>query len=103
MLSMSDAANRAQVSIEGGSDPQWARSGSELLFTSKNRIMSAKFSPGIGLNLGKPTVLFEDKRGWTGYDIAADGRLVVARNADDKGTGTQINIVLNWFEELKKR
>jgi Tol biopolymer transport system component len=103
VLSMSDAANRAQVSIEGGSDPQWARSGSELLFTSKNRIMSAKFSPGIGLNLGKPTVLFEDKRGWTGYDIAADGRLVVARNADDKGTGTQINIVLNWFEELKKR
>jgi len=99
---MSDATNRAQVSTEGGTNPQWTRSGSELLFQSKNRVMSVKFSPGGALNLGKPVVLFEDKRGWTGYDIAPDGRLVVARDADDDRTGTQINIVLRWFEEIKR-
>jgi Tol biopolymer transport system component len=99
---MSDASNRAQVSIESAIGPQWARSGNELLFQSKNHIMSVKFSPEGALNLGKPVVLFEDKRGWNGYDIAADGRLIVARDADDKGTGTRINVVLRWFEEMKR-
>ena len=46
-------------------------------------------------------MLFEDKRGWNGFDIAADGRLIVARDADDKGFGTRINVVLRWFEEMK--
>jgi eukaryotic-like serine/threonine-protein kinase len=100
---MSDLGTRAQVSSEGGSDPRWARSGNELLFRSKNRVMSAKFSPSGALNLGKPIVLFEDRRGWNGYDIAADGRLVVARDADEKGTGTQINVVLHWFDEMKQQ
>jgi len=98
---MSDASNRAQVSVEGGINPQWAHSGGELLFQSKNRVMSVKFSPGGVLNLGKPVMLFEDKRGWNGFDIAADGRLIVARDADDKGFGTRINVVLRWFEEMK--
>lgn len=99
---MSDAGTRAQVSSDGGTSPQWAHFGNELLFRSKNRVMSVKFSPKGALNLGKPTVLFEDKRGWNGYDIAADGRLVIARDADDTGNGTQINVVLHWFEEMKR-
>jgi eukaryotic-like serine/threonine-protein kinase len=100
--SMSDSSTRAQISSEGGSDPQWARPSNELLFQSKNRVMSVKFSPGGGLNPGKPVLLFEDKKDWSGFDVAADGRLVVAREADTNGTGTQINVVLHWFEELKQ-
>src|SRR5215472_2637277 len=105
VLAMNDATNRAQVSTEGGASPQWTRTGNELLFTCKNRILSVKFTPGSGLNLGKPVVLFEDKRAWAwnGYDIATDGRLVVSRDVDDTGGGTQINIVLNWFAEMKKK
>jgi len=100
--SMSDPNTRAQVSSEGGENPRWARSGNELFFQSKNRFMSVKFAPGGGLNPGKPTLLFEDKREWAGYDVAADGRFVVTREADDRGTGNQINVVLGWFEELKQ-
>jgi hypothetical protein len=38
------------------------------------------------------------------YDVAADGRFIVAERADRsyKSTRTQINLVLNWFEELKR-
>ncbi|MGC1452664.1 MAG: protein kinase [Candidatus Sulfotelmatobacter sp.] len=99
---MSDSSVRAQVSSEGGINPRWANSSNELLFQSKNRVMSVKFSPGAGLNPGKPVLLFQDPRGWEGFDVAADGRLVVAREADSNGTGTQINVVLGWFEELKR-
>jgi Tol biopolymer transport system component len=101
LQAMNDATNRAQVSTEGGASPRWTRVGNELLFTSKTRIMSVKLA-GNGLNLGKPVALFEDKRAWNGYDIAADGRLVVSQDVDEAG-GTQISVVLNWFGEMKKK
>jgi serine/threonine protein kinase/Tol biopolymer transport system component len=99
---MSDPTTRAQISSAGGTDPRWARSGNELLFRSKDQLMSVKFAPGAGLNPGKPVMLFEDKAQWLGYDVAPDGRLVVARDASDKAPGTQINVVLHWFDELKQ-
>jgi Tol biopolymer transport system component/predicted Ser/Thr protein kinase len=99
---MSDPNIRSQISSEGGDNPRWARSSSELLFQSKNRVMSVKFAAGGGLNPGKPILLFEDKRDWGGYDVGADGRLLVVREADNNGTGTQINVVLHWFDELKQ-
>jgi Tol biopolymer transport system component len=98
---MNDPNTRAQVSSEGGNFPRWSRSGNEMLFLLKNRVMSVKLPPGGGLNPGKPVLLFE-KGEWSGYDVAADGRLLVAREADNNGAGTQINVVLGWFDELKR-
>jgi len=100
--SMSDSNLRAQISSEGGDTPRWAHSGNELFFLSKRRLMSVKFPPGGGLNPGKPVLLFQDTKYWSGYDVAADGRFVVAREADAKGAGNQINVVLGWFDELKR-
>lgn len=97
---MSDPDTRTQISSEGGTEPRWAHSSNELLFRSKDRLMSVKFAPGGGLNPGKPVMLFEDKAEWLGYDVAPDGRLVVARDASDKAPATQINVVLHWFDEL---
>jgi Tol biopolymer transport system component len=99
---MSDPSTRAQISSEGGITPRWSRSGNELFFRSKNRVLSVKFGSGRAFNPSKPVVLFEDKREWAGYDVAADGRFVVARPAENRSTGTQINVVLNWFEEMKR-
>jgi Tol biopolymer transport system component len=98
---MNDASLRAQVSSEGGDGPRWAPSSNELLFLAKNRVMSAKFSSVGGLNPSKPALLFEE-RGWTDFDVAADGRLLVTRDADSNGNGRQINVVLHWFDELKR-
>ncbi len=100
---ISDPSTRTQVSRETGVAPRWVRSGNELLYRSKNRVMSVKFAAGGALSPGKSVVLFEDKKAWSDYDVARDGRLVVTREAEDKGKGTQINVVLNWFEELKLR
>jgi hypothetical protein len=64
--------------------------------------MSVKFAQGTALNPGKPVRLFQDKRTWSGYDVAADGRFVVAVETDDKATSSQLNVILHWFEELKQ-
>jgi hypothetical protein len=99
---MSDPNTRAQISSGVGASPRWARSGNELFFMAKDGFMSVKFAPGNALNPGKPVKLFYDKRLWNGYDVAADGRFVVAIEADDKATGSQLNVILHWFEELKQ-
>jgi len=99
---MNDPGIRAQVSSGGGDYPRWAHSGNELFFWSKSRLMSVQFSAGGGLNPGKPAPLFEDKRQRSGYDVAADGRFVVTRETDSNGVGSQINVVMGWFEELKQ-
>ncbi|HXN20132.1 MAG TPA: protein kinase [Candidatus Binatus sp.] len=99
---MNDPGTRAQISSEGGTAPRWARSGNELTYLAKDGMMSVKFARGSGLNPGKPVKLFYDKRIWSGYDLSADGRFVVAADADEKGGGNQINVVLHWFDELKQ-
>ncbi len=99
---MNDPSTRAQISSDGGTEPRWMRSGNELLFRAKSKVMSVKFSSGAGLNPAKPVLLFEDKMPWAGYDLALDGRLVVAREATDNSSATQINVVLHWFDELKQ-
>jgi hypothetical protein len=56
---------------------------------------------------GKPTFLFEGgyelagENPVTQYDVTPDGRFVMIRTDESSGP-TQINVVLNWFEELKR-
>ena len=99
---MNDAGTRVQVSSEGGTTPRWNRASDELIYWKKGRLMAVKFSHGSGLNPAKPVLLFEDKRAWSGLDVAADGRFVVTRDADNNGSGSQINVVTGWFEEMKR-
>jgi Tol biopolymer transport system component/tRNA A-37 threonylcarbamoyl transferase component Bud32 len=99
---MNDAGTRSQVSSEGGTTPRWSRASDELIYWKKGRVMAVKLAQGSGLNPGKPVLLFEDKRAWSGLDMAADGRFVVTRDADSNGAGSQINVVTGWFEELKR-
>jgi len=39
------------------------------------------------------------------YDVARDGRFFILRDAQTESSGTPSNIavVLNWFEDLKRR
>ena len=38
------------------------------------------------------------------YDVTADGqRFVMVKPSEQELAATQINVVLNWFEELKRR
>jgi hypothetical protein len=37
------------------------------------------------------------------YDVSSDGKqFVMVKGSGDVGSLTQINVVLNWFEELKR-
>ena len=105
---------KTQVSVEGGSAPAWSGNGRELFFTSwKQDVMRMKAVEIVTdpvLRVGMPRQLFEG--GYIGgspcrgYDVTPDGQrflMVGEGEPPPHEPVTQINVVLNWFEELKRR
>ena len=111
--------SRRRISQDGGYAPLWSPEGSELFYR-----------PGVGVAGGvrtlrsvdivtEPAFAFSNEQtlpvggfnvvsGYRSFDVSPDGeRLLVVFPADRPDTGEparpQINIVLNWFEELKER
>jgi serine/threonine protein kinase len=44
----------------------------------------------------------ETDTGGAGYDVAADGRFLMVQPMEAPQPATSINLVLNWFDELKR-
>jgi eukaryotic-like serine/threonine-protein kinase len=96
---------RLQVSIQGGTQPIWNRNGKELFYRNGNKMMAVDVSTRPDLLLSQPRQLFEQRYAFftitiPNYDISLDGqRFVMVK--DESGSG-RLNIVLNWFDELKR-
>jgi Tol biopolymer transport system component/predicted Ser/Thr protein kinase len=100
-----------QISTDGGNEPAWNRNGRELFYRSGNKMMAVDVTTQPTFSPGKPKVLFEGQYvavspGLTGtaYDVSPDGqRFLMVKETEASMSATQINVVLNWFEELKRR
>jgi hypothetical protein len=60
------------------------------------------------VSVGKPRQLFEKPYSrsvgfWPNYDVTADGQRLLMVQSRTLEASTRINIVLNWFDELKQR
>ena len=84
----------------------------EIYYVSPdNKLMSVPvtFSAKVGLDMGKPVVLFDVKQYFFGgagrnYDVAPDGKRFVMVKSSSQGAGVvPITIVLNWVDDLKHR
>ena len=112
LRSFPDGGRKVQVSSEGGIHPVWARNGKELFYRaplggSKWRMMAAEVSPGKPIRISRSGGLFEDSYSASGetpsYDVLPDGQHFVMIEVDREASRiTQFNVVLNWFEELKR-
>jgi eukaryotic-like serine/threonine-protein kinase len=100
-----------QISTEGGTEPAWNRNGRELFYRSGDKMMALDMTTQPTFSAGKPKMLFERKYFTsdfplvgTAYDLAADGqRFLMVKDTEQASALTQINVVLNWFEELKQK
>ena len=99
---------RWPVSAEGGSEPIWSADGRELFYRNGDRMMIAAVQTKPTVVIGKPQPLFQgsyfqQQIGSGGnYDVSPDGKRFVMIRRDEESTSTQINVVLNWFEELER-
>jgi serine/threonine-protein kinase len=96
------------ISTQGGEEPLWAPSGRELFYRSEGRMMVVDIETGQSFSPSRPRVLFEDRfiHGTPygrNYDIDRSGqRFLMSESATDAQQATQIVVVQNWFEELKR-
>jgi len=64
--------------------------------------MAVEITTSPTFSAGRPSLLFEG-RYQARYDVAPDGRQFLMAKPIEQREATQINVVLNWFEELKRR
>ncbi len=104
-----------QISTDGGESPLWSPDGRELFYRNKDAVMAVSIDTKSTFNAGKPRMLFQGPY-ITGYqdspawDITPDGKwfLMIKQPGATASTPTttgprKINVVVNWFEELKQR
>jgi Tol biopolymer transport system component len=102
-------AGRWQVSTDGGTRPLWNPNGRELFYyVPPGTLMAVRVEPGPSFAAGPPSVIFQgeyDSR-YSGrqYSVSPDGKRFLMIKDAGSNTGAsprEINVVLNWTEELK--
>jgi Tol biopolymer transport system component len=98
---------RVVVSRGGGREPVWSRDGQELYYRRGNEIWSAPVGLGGTFEVETPQRVFQVRfvpertvSGSLTYDVHPDGRFIVVQPSEQS---SQLQVVLNWFEELNER
>jgi Tol biopolymer transport system component len=94
-----------RVSVGGGDSVRWNPNGRELFYSNGGKMMAADVVTSPSFSVGTPKVLFEDQDLTnTAWDVSPDGqRFLMVKPVEQQRVATQIDVVLNWFEELKRR
>jgi serine/threonine protein kinase len=113
-----------QVSTSGGHSPLWSPDGREIFYRNGDATMVVPVDTDPTFSLGNPEILFRGtyfglefgalQMAQTRWDIHPDGDrfLMIKPSVVTEGESSEavvadefrkINIVLNWFEELKQR
>jgi serine/threonine-protein kinase len=100
---------KQQVSSEGGRDPLWARNGKQLFYRRQDQVWVVDVRTDGGFAATKPRLLFE-KPGYSSgnpiraYDLSLDSQrfLMVKGEQRKPSPATEMVLVQNWFEELKR-
>jgi len=114
VVSYPSLGGKVLVSNDGGTEPRWARSGRELFYRNGDKMMAVDIQTTPALRAGAPQSLFEghyfEGRTLAGdyrasYDVSPDGKrfLMLKPVAGQNAGSGQLHIVVNWFEELRRR
>jgi serine/threonine-protein kinase len=103
------------VSVGGGQEPIWAPSGRELFYRHDGKLLAVSIAENAStLTVGSPSLVFTDpyrldtggaNGGMANYDISPDGKqfvMVEEPKAASQPT-VHLQVVLNWFDELRAR
>jgi serine/threonine-protein kinase len=111
LQSFPEPSRKVQVSTQGGNEPCWSPDMRELFYVSlppmKMMAVGLRLSPDVWV--GRPQPLFDFQFVHTsplrGYDLDwHSGRFLLGRiRRQPTAMITRINLVQNWFEELKAK
>ncbi|MHC4579950.1 MAG: protein kinase domain-containing protein [Planctomycetota bacterium] len=99
--------DRKQISFDRGDEPVWDPSGKMLYYRSGNTMKAVAIEIEPSFSIGEPNDLFiewaERNNMVRNYDFdPVHRRFIMVKPLQDESAPMQINVVLNWFEELKR-
>jgi Tol biopolymer transport system component/tRNA A-37 threonylcarbamoyl transferase component Bud32 len=100
------SGGRWPISTDGGSRPLWARNGRELFYRNGDRTMAVTVTRDATFSATKPGFLFEAKAVsylWLSWDVTPDGDFLMIEPGESDTPSSQINVVLNWLQEVRQR
>src|SRR5438445_206232 len=107
-----EGSARWRVSTRGGTEARWGRVGRELFFRKGDTVYAVTTQLGAEVRLGAPRALFTGKYqaavlGQSGqnvlYDVSPDGGRFLMVREQNSGNGEQLTVVLNWFDQVRRR
>ncbi|HJZ74615.1 MAG TPA: protein kinase, partial [Vicinamibacterales bacterium] len=99
---------KSQVSTAGGSVPLWSRDGREIFYRRGASVMAVPVHAGESFSAGAPRLVFAGTVASppfafrTEYNVTPDGRRFLMIERQQSGMLQHVNVILNWFEELRK-
>ena len=98
-------AGKWQVSAGGGRLPVWSRNRPELFYGNNEGIMVANYIVEGGVFVPNKSRLWAGKKDLGYFDLSPDGnRFVVAEEEpSQQKEPPRVNLLLNFFDELRRR
>lgn len=107
---------KIQISTGGGTDAVWKRNGGELYYRNGDKMMVVSVARTPTFTASKPRGLWEGRYNHgqnsmcgppgpssSNYDVTADGeRFLMVKEGERDAPPTEIRVVLNWSEEVKR-
>jgi serine/threonine-protein kinase len=103
------ASARWQVSTAGGSAPEWARDGKELIYTNgRNDLVTVEVHFNPTFQVGQQKLLFSTTQYFRGpfyqaHNLTPDGRRFLMIRQGNIAEGGELILTQNWVQELKAR
>jgi len=98
--------DKQQISTDGGDEPVWDPLGKALYYREEDKMMVVTVETDPKFSVSAPEKLFsgryESSRVAANYDITPDVKWFIMIKPEEGTEPTQVNIVLNWLEELKR-
>jgi serine/threonine protein kinase/Tol biopolymer transport system component len=98
-----------QISTGGGRFPVWARNGKQLYYRDNGNVMGVDVTTQPVFRASTPRVVVPAavtaplSNGLDNFDVTPDGqRFLIHQQNSETGQSLQINVILNWSEELRR-
>jgi Tol biopolymer transport system component len=92
-----------QISVGGADGGGFAHNGREIIYRHGPKFFTVPVETQPRLRIGRPQLLFEKQHHEGGWDLSKDDQRLMLVQNETAPTTNQMQIVLNWFNELERR
>jgi predicted Ser/Thr protein kinase len=91
-----------QISTDGADSARWGRDGREIFYRKDKKLFQVAIATTPAFSASRPELLFEGEYE-PGWDVTPDGkRFLMVKDDTAESAPKHLNLVLNWFEDLKR-